>query len=638
MKNIYMFQPNFLYSNSAHMPYAAGAVAAYALKNEQIKNACRLKKIYFLREDIDRVAGEVEDPYLAGFSTYVWNFEYNVALAKKIKEKYPSCIIVFGGHHVPPGEELLEKHGFIDVLVHGEGEEPFEGILLSSLGKSALGDVPNISYRRGGKPVSTEPKTYTSCEYPSPYLEGCFDSIFDEYPGLELTLLFETNRGCAYNCSYCDWGSLKSKLRRFPLERVFAEIDWACGHKLEFLGCADANFGLLPRDEIIVDRLTELKRTTGYPQKFQTSYAKNNTERIYNIGKKLNDANMNKGVTLAFQTLSRTASENVERTNISIGHYKELMAKYNEAQIPTYTELILGLPGETYASYADGLNELLKAGQHHALYIHNCEWLPCSVMGNRAYMEKYGIETTVIPLNQPHMEAPGEKEISEYSRIITKTYSMGNDDWVKMNLLSVVVQCFHHMNLLQFFALYLYHERGVEYIDFYEGLLSFMRDNPATVCGAAYTNLKKRLLDVVAGRGGLLAYDSVFGDITWPFEEYAYLKVVRELDRFYNEIPGFLSRFEIPDKLYQNLSDYQRRIIKTPGNKKAEIRLDYNLHEYFTGIFTGAGTKLEPRQCVLKIADDSGISGWEDYARKVVWFGRKESKNIYTAGVTVEGI
>ena len=75
MKNIYMFQPNFLYSNSAHMPYAAGAVAAYALKNEQIKNACRLKKIYFLREDIDRVAGEVEDPYLAGFSTYVWNFE-----------------------------------------------------------------------------------------------------------------------------------------------------------------------------------------------------------------------------------------------------------------------------------------------------------------------------------------------------------------------------------------------------------------------------------------------------------------------------------------------------------------------------------------------------------------------------------
>ena len=47
---------------------------------------------------------------------------------------------------------------------------------------------------------------------------------------------------------------------------------------------ADVNLGC-SRDEIIVDRLTELKRTTGYPQKFQTLYAKNNTERIYNIGK-----------------------------------------------------------------------------------------------------------------------------------------------------------------------------------------------------------------------------------------------------------------------------------------------------------------------------------------------------------------
>lgn len=47
MKNIYMFQPNFLYSNSAHLPYAAGAVAAYALKNEQIKPPAGLKKYIF---------------------------------------------------------------------------------------------------------------------------------------------------------------------------------------------------------------------------------------------------------------------------------------------------------------------------------------------------------------------------------------------------------------------------------------------------------------------------------------------------------------------------------------------------------------------------------------------------------------
>jgi radical SAM superfamily enzyme len=71
---------------------------------------------------------------------------------------------------------------------------------------------------------------------------------------------------------------------------------------------------------------------------------------------------MNKGVTLAFQTMSPVASKNVERTNVSMQHYTDLMKRYNAADIPTYTELILGLPGETYRSFADGMNMLMEAG------------------------------------------------------------------------------------------------------------------------------------------------------------------------------------------------------------------------------------------------------------------------------------
>ncbi|MEI6579334.1 MAG: radical SAM protein [Eubacteriales bacterium] len=557
-------------------------------------------------------------------------------MAKKFKESYPNCVILFGGHHVGPGEELLENFDFIDILLHGEGEEPFTQVLLSTLGKMSLESIPNLSFRKNGKCFTTAYKAYTGCDYPSPYLEGYFDHFFIDYPDLDFMFLFETNRGCAYNCSYCDWGSLKTKIRQFPMERIFNEFEWASNKKIEFFGCADANFGILGRDETIIDRLIELKNKTGYPQKFQTSYAKNNSERIFNIGKKLDDNDMNKGVTLAFQTMSPVAAENVGRSNISIRHYTLLMKMYNAAKIPTYTELILGLPGETYQSFANGINQLIKAGQHHSIYIHNCEWLPCSTMGSREYIEQFEIGTTFIPLNQPHMESPKGDEIPEYSQIVTKTYSMDNNMWIDMNRLSYAVQCFHHMNLLQFFAIYLFNEEGIEYIDFYKRLISYMECNSSTVCGQVFKKILQMLKDVINGTGALVCYDKRFGDIAWPFEEYAFLEIVYNHDKFYDEIKDFLISFKIPDIIFNDLLLYQRNMIKIPNKCDVTFETAYNFHSYFADMFEGKKGKFVKRKNIVSVSDYNIIETWEDYARFVVWYGRKESKNIYTESVTIK--
>jgi len=635
-KNIYMIQPNYLYGKSAHLPYAAGTIVAFAWNNVDILDNYELKKIQFLRENIDEVVTQAENPFLIGFSTYMWNFEYNKALAKRFKEIYPNCIILFGGHHVGPGDELLKSFDFIDILIHGEGEEPFTQVLLSYLGKMSLCDIPNLSYHENDKTVGTGYKAYNYCDYPSPYLEGYFDHFFTDHPELDFMFLFETNRGCAYDCSYCDWGSLKTKIRQFPMERIRKEFEWATNNKIEFFGCADANFGILARDETIIDLLIDFKNITGYPQKFQTSYAKNNSERIFNIGKRLDDNNMNKGVTLAFQTLSPVAAENVGRSNISIMHYTHLMKMYNAAKIPTYTELILGLPGETYESFANGINQLIKAGQHHSIYIHNCEWLPCSTMGSKEYMDKFKISTTFIPLNQPHMESPKGDEIPEYSQIVTKTYTMDNSMWIDMNILSYTVQCFHHMNLLQFFAIYLYSEKNIEYIDFYERLLNYMAHNPATVCGQVFGKILQMLQDVISGTGSLVYYDERFGDVAWPLEEYAFLEIVYNHDKFYDEIIEFLTSFSIPADVLKDLLLYQRNMIKIPNNSFTAFETTYNFHNYFIDMFKGNKGKLIKQKSFITVNDNDNFENWEDYARFVVWYGRKESKNIYTDSVAIK--
>jgi radical SAM superfamily enzyme YgiQ (UPF0313 family) len=59
--------------------------------------------------------------------------------------------------------------------------------------------------------------------------------------------LLETNRGCPFSCTFCDW-SLTKKIVEYPLARVEAELAWVVDHGLTHVMLADANFGIRPRD------------------------------------------------------------------------------------------------------------------------------------------------------------------------------------------------------------------------------------------------------------------------------------------------------------------------------------------------------------------------------------------------------
>ena len=41
---------------------------------------------------------------------------------------------------------------------------------------------------------------------PSPYLVGIFDDLIKENPKERWLASWETNRGCPFSCTYCDWG------------------------------------------------------------------------------------------------------------------------------------------------------------------------------------------------------------------------------------------------------------------------------------------------------------------------------------------------------------------------------------------------------------------------------------------------
>ena len=89
-KNIYLVQvgeKTLVNNNTAYFPYAVGAIAAKAWGNPVVSDAFRLERIVFLREPLNRLTESIYNPFLVGFSCYIWNTEYNKAAAKQIKSR-----------------------------------------------------------------------------------------------------------------------------------------------------------------------------------------------------------------------------------------------------------------------------------------------------------------------------------------------------------------------------------------------------------------------------------------------------------------------------------------------------------------------------------------------------------------------
>src|SRR3989338_7461014 len=98
------------------------------------------------------------------------------------------------------------------------------------------------------------------------------------HPGGQWLILWETNRGCPFSCTFCDWGSaVQSKVFTFDLSNVLRETDWFVEHKIEYVTCCDANFGILPRDLEIAKYMAEAKKKYGYPKTFSIQSTKNAT-------------------------------------------------------------------------------------------------------------------------------------------------------------------------------------------------------------------------------------------------------------------------------------------------------------------------------------------------------------------------
>lgn len=633
MKNIYFVQSSSAYGGEICLPYATGTLAAYAWSFEEIRNEYTLAGIVYKKEDFSACSDRISAPFLVAFSCYIWNFEHNKNFARELKKAFPGAIIVFGGHNISNSDSsLLDQCPFIDFLIHDEGEVPFYRLLLALKNNTPLEEVPNLSFRKNGSIVKTENRCFEVEDFPSPYEAGIFDDMVKN-SGDKFYGILETNRGCPYKCVYCDWGRQTNAVRVFPMKRVEYDISWLSQNKIGYSVCADANFGILERDIHISRLLVDAKEKTGYPEKIQFCFTKNNDERVFLINSMMNSCGLSKGATISLQTLSQQTLSDICRSNMTYEHYTQLVRKYNEAGIFTYTDIILGLPGETYDSFTKGIGRLFEAGQHTSVNVFNCEVLINARLASDEMAQKYGIRHAKCVINKHHSEVG--TEIQENNTVVIATNTMDENDWINANLFVAVTGCFHNLSLLQFFAIYLFHEKNIPYEEFYIRLTEYFLGNKNSVTGRSLNEFKQKLVDVTLGTGICETVIPAFGNVNWPVEEWLFLKIAESFTEFYEEIHSFLKLFDIADDIFTSLFTYQKNMIKKPAVERLSFSSEYDFPTYFRNIYEGKYAPLEKHGIDIEIYDKNVRYDNKSYAKRTVWYGRKGGRIVYKEEMTV---
>ncbi|PIT88162.1 MAG: hypothetical protein COU29_04085 [Candidatus Magasanikbacteria bacterium CG10_big_fil_rev_8_21_14_0_10_36_32] len=638
-KNVYLCQAGNKYGNNVFLPYSTGVIISYSLSIDQIKSNFDFKDNFFIKEEIESVVKKMVSPVVAGFSSYIWNFEYNKQLAKQIKNKFPDCLVVFGGHQIPFNtENFFTDHKYIDILVHGDGEIVFSEILLELLSsKPDFTKINNLSINIDGQTVRTETKHHKLDinKIPSPYLTGVFDKII-KLP-YSFTASLETNRGCPYGCAYCDWGSPLTNCKTiipFDEKRVEKEIEWFGKNKVEFVMGCDSNFGILPRDNKFVDKFIKVKNKYGFPRKFRVAYAKNSNQAIFEMNKKLNENKMCKGVTLSFQSLHDKTLEAIGRINLRLDNFKELLQQYNNENIPTYTEIILGLPHETYDTFCEGLNILLENGQHSSINIYHCEIFPNSLMGDQKYRELYGIKSVRVPAVLSH-SVPGINDIREYDEIVIGTSTQPVNDWKKSCIFAWAIQCFHCLGLTQYISIFTRNECEISYSKFYKDLISYGEKKPDSVIGRELIVISQ-IIDRVIGGGSWEFVINKFGEISWTIEEGSFLNIIASKKEFYDELKeylvSYLNKVE-PDKISDLIKYSSQMVIDPFCQRTMELDLNYDFNRYFNEFYRGIAERSEliniKNKLIFSEIEEFG-GNLSNYAREIIWYGRKGGKFFHS--------
>lgn len=668
-----LVQLNNSFSDQYYLPLSVGMLQAYAQKHLSHAGHYEFGIPIHQFMLIEEASELLSDSDIVGFSSYVWNEQNTLAIAKDYKRRKPNGVVVFGGPQVPDSKKQFRRvrtdeltpeelksgrihftedyhraNPSIDIACHGEGERVFRYILeqMAIDGCYDKSRIPSASYldingnfhfnnkleRMGDKELS---------ETPSPFTTGAFDKLMSAFPFLKWIKMYETNRGCPYTCTYCDWGgATEDRIAKLLLEQIYADIMWGGEHEIPYEFVCDANFGIFPRDIQIAEFYAECKAKYGYLEGVSTQNAKNPKKHTIEALKTLQRAGLNKAAVMSQQSLNPATLKAVERDNMELDEYLEMQNLAAKEGIYTMTDIIIPMPEETLDSIVEAITTLITNGQHNRIQFNNLSVLKNTKMGNPEYQKRYGYELVKSKIINSHgKKMTSTSGIDEWQEFVVGTNTMPGETWLRTRAFCWATGLFYFNKLLQIPLIVLDHECGLKYGKAIKLLCEDFQDYGDFPVLAEIRQLFLQTAENMRKGGEEFIHAPRWLDIYWPPEEYALIKLCIEnkLEAFYQEAELVISQFlaqegkNISTYLLQESITLNKSLIKIPfQSEDIQLNLSQNIWDIYKSVLVGEKVELAQGQYRHTIdRTTERWNSWEEWCEKVVWWGNRQGAYLY---------
>ena len=327
---------------------------------------------FFSGESLEEISRTLvaAGPDLVGFSLYAWNRDECLALAQKLRQEVPALTIFGGGPEATADPNGLLDGSAFDFLIVGEGEITLRDVIDCLDAGVSLAGLPGIARKTasGVELIRREPIADLGA-LPSPYLSGSLDSY------IPFGVLWQLSRGCTFGCDFCFDGMGDRNVRRYPAERLEAELDYLVRRGAGQVVVLDSTFNL---DGARAKTLVRMMRKKA-PQvhfHFEARAELLDAEQARLFG----------GMKCSLQIGLQTADPGVSRAVRRPLNRREFTSKIgllNQEGVVFGFDLIFGLPGDSLTRFRETLDFALGL-YPNSLAIFPLAVLPGTVLASRA--------------------------------------------------------------------------------------------------------------------------------------------------------------------------------------------------------------------------------------------------------------
>lgn len=277
------------------------------------------------------------EPRIVAFSVYIWNVDVMVRLIRVIRHVRPACRIVVGGPQIIAEEDPAAILPLVDVAIEGEGEGVIKGVFERLLQSE---DMPHVV-------CAQAPDLATVA---LPYADYSDEDLAHRMVYVEAT------RGCPFRCAYCT-SSRTHGIRSFPkgaLLEAFEKLLDRGVHQFKFL---DRSFNFGGETALSVLDFFATRQFPGLRLHFEFTPDALNSAWQTQL-KRFGPGMLH--IEMGIQTWNETVARGIDRPMKATRVESALRFMIEDVQADVHADLIVGLPGETEASFREGFDRLVR--------------------------------------------------------------------------------------------------------------------------------------------------------------------------------------------------------------------------------------------------------------------------------------